>query len=103
MPIPSAPPIAALVMGRMVKPLPKISNVKALSQQRLLVTFANNVGKIYDCSPLFKEDNIQPLSNESLFKAVTADESGYGISWTDELHLSQSELWLKGVLAEPSN
>ena len=83
-----------------MKNYPKISDVKAMANKRLLVTFNNNVKKIYDCSPLLEDDSFGQLSNESIFKAVKADKHGYGISWSDELDLSESELWLNGVIAE---
>jgi len=79
---------------------PKIRNVEALANKRLLVTFNNDIRKIYDCSPLLKDDIFKPLLNDSLFKSVKADKHGYGISWTDELDLSESELWLNGITAE---
>ena len=54
-------------------------------------------------SPLIEDEIFKPLLNDSLFKSVKADKHGYGISWTDELDLSESELWLNGVMAEQQN
>ncbi len=39
----------------------------------------------------------QLLKNEALFKAVRVDLGGYGISWSDEVDLSEYELWTNGV------
>ena len=86
-----------------MKNYPKIRDVEAMAHKRLLVTFSNNIQKIYDCSPLIDDEIFRPLLNESLFKSVKADKHGYGIIWTDELDLSESELWLNGVMAEQQN
>ena len=86
-----------------MKNYPKIIDVEAMTHKRLLVTFSNNIQKVYDCSPLIDDEVFRPLSNESLFKSIKADKHGYGIVWTDELDLSESELWLNGVMAEQQN
>jgi len=83
-----------------MKEYPKIINVKPQKGKRLLVTFSDGSKKIYDCSPLLKEDVFKPLINEALFKAVKADEHGYGVIWSDEIDLSESEIWLHGIPAE---
>jgi len=83
-----------------VKSFPKIQDVRPLSNKRLLVTFKNNVRKVYDCLALIDDENFSPLLNDGLFKSVKADKHGYGVTWTDELDLSESELWLNGVLAD---
>lgn len=79
---------------------PKIIDVKPQKGKILLVTFTHGVKKMYDCSPLLKEDVFKPLINDALFKAVKADEHGYGVTWSDEIDLSESELWLNGIPAE---
>lgn len=81
---------------------PKIKKVQPLEGKRLIVTFDNNVKKIYDCSPLLKEEVFKPLQNDLLFKDVKADKYGYGVIWSDELDLSESELWINGSPSEPS-
>jgi hypothetical protein len=86
-----------------MKNYPKIKTVKAIAHKQLLVTFSNDVKKIYDCSLLLEDENFRPLLNENLFRSVKADKHGYGISWNDELDLSESELWLNGAMAEQQN
>jgi hypothetical protein len=49
---------------------------------------------------LLEEDTFKPLINDGFFKSVKADKHGYEISWTDELDISESELWLNGIMAE---
>ena len=79
---------------------PKIADVKPQKGKRLLVTFTDGVKKIYDCSPLLQKDAFKPLINDALFKAVKTDEHGYGVIWSDEIDLSESELWLNGMPTE---
>lgn len=71
-------------------------SVVPLSGKRLLVTFENDVQKLYDCSPLLETAVFRPLREDWLFRMVRADAGGYGISWNDELDLSESELWENG-------
>jgi hypothetical protein len=37
------------------------------------------------------------LDNDAFFKSVRVDAGGYGISWNDEVDLSEFELWTNGV------
>lgn len=79
---------------------PKIESVKPLKEKCLSVAFCNGVTKVYDCTPLLKEEPFRSLSNDKLFKSVKADKNGYGISWNDEIDISESELWMYGSPAE---
>jgi len=83
-----------------MKKYPKIDGVKAQKGKRLLVSFNNGIRKIYDCSPLLSNDVFKPLMNNALFNSVKTDKHGYGVIWTDELDLSESELWINGLSAE---
>jgi hypothetical protein len=78
----------------------KLQSVTPLERKRLLVTFDNGIRKIYDCSPLLEEETFGPLIDEFLIKQVRIDDGGYGISWNDEIDLSESELWLHGSTVE---
>ena len=77
--------------------VPKIKSVIPLEEKRLLVTFTNGDQKIYDCNTPLHLDRFQPLKTEAFFKVVVADRGGYGISWNDEVDLSECELWTNGV------
>ena len=79
---------------------PKVKAVKPVQNKKLLVTFQNNIQKIYDCTALLNEKHFTPLMDDALFKTVRADHSGYGISWNDEIDLSESELWMHGTSPE---
>ncbi len=76
---------------------PKVRAVTALPDKKLRVTFANDEVRIYDCKLLLAEQPFALLANDALFRAVRADPHGYGIVWSDEIDLSESELWLNGV------
>lgn len=82
---------------------PKVKSVKPLHGKRVLVVFNNNIKKIYDCSHLLVEEPYSALAIDALFNNVKTDPGGYGISWSDEIDLAESELWVNGVLAEPQN
>ena len=83
-----------------MKNYPKISNVEPIAGKKLLVTFNNKVQKIYDCSPLIDDEIFKPLHNDAFFNSVKADKHGYGVIWSDELDLSESELWINGLLPD---
>jgi hypothetical protein len=75
---------------------PKIEAVKALPGKRLMVHFVGGECKTYDCHPLLNQEPFSALQNESLFRQVKVDVGGYGVSWSDSIDLSESELWLNG-------
>ncbi len=79
---------------------PKIKSIQPLEGKKLLVTFDNDVTKIYDCTSLLSEDAFHPLKDEVLFRNVRVDPGGYGISWNEEIDLSEAELWMNGILVE---
>jgi len=78
---------------------PRIESVKPLNDRRLLVTFRNGVKKVYDCASLLQDEIFSPLTNEALFNSVKVDGGGYGISWNDEVDLSESELMVTEPLS----
>ena len=79
---------------------PKVKSVKPLQDKKLLVTFQNDIQKIYDCSGLLNDKYFSSLADEVLFNSVKTDLGGYGISWNDEMDLSESELWMHGITPE---
>lgn len=81
---------------------PKIQSVLPLSNKRLRVTFVTGTTKLYDCTPLLKEESFVPLKDEWFFRHAHADRSGYGIVWNDDVDLSESEVWIHGT-TEQSN
>jgi len=79
-----------------IKVYPKIKAVKPFGDKQLLVTFEDEIQKTYDCRPLLRLVPFRQLDNEVFFKLVHVDVGGYGISWNDEINLSEAELWLNG-------
>jgi len=77
--------------------IPQILTVCPLEDKKLLVKFINEVEKIYDCEQLLQLEAFQLLRNEAFFKAVQVDPGGYGVSWNDDVDLSEYELWTNGV------
>ncbi len=75
---------------------PKIQSVKPLEDRRLLVTFVTGDEKVYDCNGLLHLDVFQVLKNEAFCKSVKVDAGGYGVSWNDDVDLSECELWANG-------
>ena len=76
---------------------PKIAMVTPGVQHRLLVVFGNGKTKEYDCSPLLQRPEFSLLKNEVFFKSVKVDRGGYGISWNDNVDISEYELWTNGI------
>lgn len=75
---------------------PKVKAVKILEEMKLEVIFDGNTKKIYDCSTVIREEPFNRLNDRTLFKNVHVDLGGYGISWDDDIDLSESELWTHG-------
>lgn len=73
---------------------PKIQSVTPLENKKLLVKFENGIEKVYDCNQLLHLEVFQMLKNDAFFKSVKVDAGGYGISWNDEVDLSEYELWV---------
>ncbi|MBI4646595.1 MAG: DUF2442 domain-containing protein [Bacteroidia bacterium] len=76
---------------------PKIIDVKAIKNYNLLVTFDNNITKIYNCSNLLNLPQFYLLKDVMLFRSVKIDTGGYGILWNDDIDLSEYELWTNGI------
>ena len=77
--------------------IPKIKDVKPLDDMILAVTFENNIKKNYDLKQLVdKYPVFNELKNKSVFNLVHVDCGGFGVAWTDEIDLSEYEIWNKG-------
>jgi hypothetical protein len=77
---------------------PKIASVMPMPEKQLLVVFDNGVRKMYDCKPLLTKTVFKLLKQDWLFESVRVDGGGYGISWSDEIDLAESELWENGCV-----
>lgn len=81
----------------MVAAVPRIDSVRPLDGMRLLVAFANGQWRAYDCRPLLGRPQFRLLADPGFFGAVRVDAGGYGISWNDDIDLSEYELWMNGT------
>lgn len=75
---------------------PKIQSVKAIDAYILVIEFDNEQKKAYDIRPLLKKEMFAPLRNEALFKTVQVEQGGYAIIWSNDLDISEHELWRHG-------
>jgi hypothetical protein len=77
---------------------PRIDSVQSVGHTRLLIRFRNGEQRIYDCGPLLSRPQFRLLMDPVFFRAVHVDAGGYGISWNDDIDLSEYELWTNGKL-----
>lgn len=75
---------------------PKVKSVKVFKDTQLEIMFEGNIRRIYDCYRIMQEEPFKGLKDKALFKNVRIDSGGYGISWNDDIDLSESELWIHG-------
>jgi hypothetical protein len=76
--------------------IPRIQGVQAMPNMCLLVNFRNGEQRVYNCRPLLSRMHFGMLSDPAFFKAVRVDPGGYGISWSDDIDISEYELWTHG-------
>lgn len=76
--------------------VPRIQDVHAMPDMRLLVRFRNGEHRVYNCRPLLSRPHFGMLLDPGFFKAVRVDPGGYGISWSDDIDISEYELWTNG-------
>ena len=76
--------------------IPRIKAVTAAGPLKLVVGFDNGIEKEYDCAPLLARSAFQLLKDPGFFRAVRVDTGGYGISWNDDVDMSEYELWTNG-------
>lgn len=78
--------------------IPRIKDVKVKEDYVLLVFFDNNTVKEYDMKPLLKDKRFELLKDKIIFSMVQVDAGGYGISWNDDIDLSEHEIWINGSI-----
>lgn len=76
--------------------IPRIVSVAVAGPLELLVTFDDGSKRGYDCRPLLQREGFDLLRTEAFFRAVRVDAGGYGVSWNDDIDLSEYELWTNG-------
>ena len=76
--------------------IPKIKSVTVIGTMQLLICFDNGERRVYDCKPLLSRPQFNLLSDTAFFRAARVDTGGHGISWNDDIDLSEYELWTNG-------
>ncbi|MBE6088958.1 MAG: DUF2442 domain-containing protein [Clostridium beijerinckii] len=73
---------------------PKIKKIKIDSQQYILIVlFDNGILKEIDFKEKLQDDFYSDLKNKMLFEQAQVDIGGYGVSWNEEIDISEYELW----------
>ena len=73
---------------------PKIKSIKVSSEDySIIVLFDNGVKKNIDFKGKINEELYSDLKNKLLFEQAKVDAGGYGISWNDDIDISEYELW----------
>ena len=83
-------------------PTPRIESVQPTENMLLHVRFVNGEQRIYNCEPLTSRPQFKLLTVPAFFHSVHVDPGGYGISWNDDVDLSEYELWMNGSPLEES-
>ncbi|OPJ58456.1 DUF2442 domain-containing protein [Clostridium oryzae] len=74
--------------------VPKVISVKPISQEySLIVCFSNGITKKVSLLKKLDESVYENLKDKILFEQVQVDPGGYGISWNDDIDMSEYELW----------
>jgi hypothetical protein len=76
--------------------IPRIKEATVMGAMQLLVRFDNGEQRIYECKPLLSRPQFNLLKTPAFFRTVRVDPGGYGVSWNDDLDLSEYELWTNG-------
>ncbi|EOD01908.1 DUF2442 domain-containing protein [Caldisalinibacter kiritimatiensis] len=77
--------------------IPRIRDIKTKDDYTLIVFFENDKVKEYNVKKLIKQNkNFEILKDKIIFNMVKVDPGGYGISWNDNIDLSEYELWING-------
>lgn len=76
---------------------PRVTEVVALPHYQLRVCFDNGDLRLYDFHPKLSLPAFQLLKNEAFFRSVQVDSGGFGIVWSDDIDIAESELWLNGT------
>lgn len=76
---------------------PKIKKIKIDSQQYILIVlFDNSIVKEIDFKQKLQDDFYSDLKNKMLFEQAQVDNGGYGVSWNEDIDISEYELWNMG-------
>jgi hypothetical protein len=77
---------------------PKIIKIKpVVDEYVLLVLFENKITKKVDIGNKLSEEFYCDLEKKYLFGQAKVYVGGYGVSWNDDIDISEFELWNIGI------
>ncbi len=82
---------------------PKIQYIKALEHYRLLIIFENGEIRLFSLLPKLHKHPYSLLKEGDLFQKVRLDSGGYGVSWNDDIDISENEIWQNSSLLTTIN
>ncbi len=78
-----------------------VKNVKPLENYKLLITFEQNIKKVFDMKPYLNYPMYKPLEDISLFNSVCTN--GQTAFWNDEIDIAPETLYENGTLYNSNN
>jgi hypothetical protein len=82
---------------------PKIQYIKAIEHYRLLAIFESGEVKLFSLLPKLNKAPYDELKNIDFFEKVRLEIGGRGVSWNDDIDLSENEIWQNGILLTTLN
>ena len=79
---------------------PKIIKVETIQPFILKIEFDNKKIKQYNLETQLDKKRFEIIKNNGLFNNYTIDPGGYGVSFHDEIDISEYELYNNGVEVE---
>ncbi|MEA5420353.1 DUF2442 domain-containing protein [Spirulina sp. CCNP1310] len=76
---------------------PHIISAKAIDDYTLLLKFSNQDVRKYDISRLSENPLFSLLKNPQFFRNFTIEVGGYALVWTEDIDISEYELWKNGT------
>ena len=73
---------------------PKIVKIKPNSERySIIILFSDGITKEVNMIQKLNEEFYFDIKDKNLFEQVQIDNGGYGISWNDDVDMSEFELW----------
>ncbi|MBR5580413.1 MAG: DUF2442 domain-containing protein [Treponema sp.] len=73
-----------------------VKSVEPLENYKILITFEQNVKKIFDMKPYLNYPMYKPLEDISLFNSVSTN--GQTVVWNDEIDIAPETLFENGTI-----
>ena len=76
---------------------PRILSASVADDHTLIIEFTNQEVKQYNILNLLENPVFAPLRQPAFFRNFKIEPGGYGIVWSEEIDLSEYELWRNSV------